>query len=507
MRRIGHAPRFDDQAERATLLALLADPSCPVCRTIDQATSRYLFWFVNESFQQPETLAQLRSSLGMCPRHTRDLVKMGQASVLTTVLREVVPAAAARLAQPAAHPGCPACGSAARTAAYQLSTIARLLDDRTVVGAYRAAGGMCVAHTLQALPSVPTRHARLLVLVLQDALTSPPDGASAVAVLAGTDPDTTTRHHLRELLPGEPASPTTASPGRATLERLHRLLEVDACPVCLTGGHSERRYLRWLAAGADGKPADGSRGVAGPDELELCVHHLHDLANAAPLVGAAAAARQTGRWRALLEGCQRHLAREERLETMAGRRSLARAAWARDGTPDQRRVWTRRARSAFAAFLESRRRTREAALVGLQMPWCRVCHAVAQDARRAAELLLAALRDHPTARRYQPSHGLCVRHLLDLLADARAAPAHAVLLARLDVLAWELAEADRKQAWALRYQPTGPETTAWLRAAAMVDGGVFLGGPASRLEDSQSRRHAGNSPPVPRPAMDGLERH
>jgi hypothetical protein len=410
MRRIGHAPRFDDLAERATLLALLADPGCPVCGTIDQATSRYLFWFVNESFQQPETFAQLRSNLGMCPRHTRDLVKMGQASVLTTVLREVLPAAAAGLAQPAARLGCPACGSAARAAAYQLSVMARLL-------------------------------------------------------------------------------------------------EVDACPVCLTEGHSERRYLRWLAAGADGNPADGSRGVAGSDELELCVRHLHDQDVAAPPVGVAAAARQAGRWGALLDGCQRHLAREERLESLAGRRSLARAAWARDGTLDQRRVWTRRARSAVAAFLESRRRAREAALAGLRMPWCRVCHAVAQDTRRAAELLLAALRDHSTARRYQVSHGLCVRHLLDLLSDARAAPAHAVLLARLDALAWELAEADRKQAWALRYQSIGPESTAWLRAAAMVDGGVFLGGPASRLAAVQPERRDGDGTPAPRPAMGGGDRH
>jgi hypothetical protein len=478
MRRIGHARRFDDQAQRASLLALLADPGCPLCRTVDQATNRYHFWFVHESFQQPETLAQLRSNLGMCPRHTRDLVKLRHSSALTTVLREVLPAAAARLAQPAARPGCPACGSAARAAAYQLSTIARLLDDQTVVEAYRAAGGMCVAHTLRALRSVPPRHARLLVLVLRDALTCPPDGTSPVDVLAGTDPDTTTRHRLRELLPGEPAPPTTASPGRATLERLHQLLEVDACPVCLTEGQSERRYLRWLAAGADGKPADGSRGVAGPDELELCARHLHDQEVAAPPVGMAAVARQAGPWRARLDGCQPHLAREERLKSMAGRRSLARAAWARPGTRDQRRVWTSRARSVIRTFLESRRQARELALAGLRMPWCRVCHAVAQDNRRAADLLLAALRDHPTARRYQAAHGLCVRHVLELLPDGRAAPVRGVLLARLDVLAWELAEADRKQAWALRYQPSGPEATAWLRATALVDGGVFLGGPA-----------------------------
>jgi hypothetical protein len=478
-------------AECATLLALLAGPGCPVCRTIDQATSRYLFWFVNESFQQPETLAQVRSNLGMCSRHTRDLVELAQASVVTTVLREVLPAAAARLAQPAERPGCPTCGSAARSAAYQLSVIARLLYDQIVVEAYRAAGGICVAHTLQALHTVPTRHARLLVSVLQDAVTSSPDGVSAVDVLAGTDPDTTTRRHLRELLPGEPPPSAPALPGQATLERLNRLLEVDACPVCLTEGHSERRYLRWLAAGADGKPADGSRGVAGSDELELCIRHLHDLEAAAPSVGMAAAAQQARRWRPLLDGSQRHLAREEHLGSMAGRRSLARAAWARDSTPDQRRVWTRRARSAFTAFLESRRRTREAAGRPTDALVSRVPHGRPGHPPRRRVCCwppFATTRPRGATRRRMDC---APRHLLDLLADARAAPGYAVLLARLDVLRWELAEADRKRAWALRYQPAGPETSAWLRAAAMVDGAVFLGGPASRLGDSQSGRHDG----------------
>lgn len=503
MRRTGHAPG-DDRGERATLLAQLSDPGCPVCRSVDQATSRYLFWFATESFQEPETLAQVRANLGMCPRHTRDLVELGEASVLGTVLRAVLPAAAARLAEPTGRPGCPACASAARSADYQIGVIARLLDDQTVVEAYRAAGGLCAAHTLRVLPGLPTRHARLLVSILQDALVVRPDGVSAVAVLAGTDPDTSTRDHLREQLPSEPGARTSSSPGRATAERLHRLLEVDACPTCLAEGQSERRYLRWLAAGVDGGPADGSRGVAGPDELELCAQHLHDLEVAAPSAAQTAAARLTGRWSALLEGCQARLGREERLESLSGRRSLARAAWT--GGRDQRRVWTRRAQAAVGAFLGSRRRAREAALAGLPPPWCRVCHAVGEDARSAAGLLLAALGDGPTARRYQASHGLCVRHVLDLQADPRAAPARAVLLARLDVLGWELVEAERKQAWALRYQPTGPEAGAWLRAAAMVDGRVFLGGPARSLERTRPGRLDGDRASMAGPPVDSAER-
>jgi hypothetical protein len=96
--------------------------------------------------------------------------------------------------------------------------------------------------------------------------------------------------------------------------------------------------------------------------------------------------------------------------------------------------------------------------------------------------------------------------VLDLWADARAAPARAVLLGRLDVLGWELAEADRKQAWALRYQPTGPEADAWLRAAAIVDGRVFLGGPARSLEPTRPGRLDGDRPLAARPPVDSAER-
>jgi hypothetical protein len=51
--------------------------------------------------------------------------------------------------------------------------------------------------------------------------------------------------------------------------------------------------------------------------------------------------------------------------------------------------------------------------------------------------------------------------------------------ARLGLLAWELSQAARKQAWAYRHEPSGPEHDAWLRAAAQIDGRTFEGGPAA----------------------------
>lgn len=111
---------------------------------------------------------------------------------------------------------------------------------------------------------------------------------------------------------------------------------------------------------------------------------------------------------------------------------------------------------------------------------CPVCVARDAAAQQAAEEIRASLR----AARQVP---LCVRHLLGLkAADTRAwklaAPA-AVGLA--EMLIAELDEAFSKSTWARRREPTGPEMTAWGRAAAFLDGSVFLGCPPSaRLDRS-----------------------
>jgi hypothetical protein len=48
---------------------------------------------------------------------------------------------------------------------------------------------------------------------------------------------------------------------------------------------------------------------------------------------------------------------------------------------------------------------------------------------------------------------------------------------RASILTGELAEAFRKGTWAHRNEAKGPEMTAWLRAAALLDGDVFGGCP------------------------------
>jgi len=74
---------------------------------------------------------------------------------------------------------------------------------------------------------------------------------------------------------------------------------------------------------------------------------------------------------------------------------------------------------------------------------------------------------------------LCVRHLLGLEAldpgAFRLAARGAV--ERADRLIAELDEAFGKGTWARRHEAGGQEMTAWRRAAAFLDGGVFCGCP------------------------------
>ena len=113
-----------------------------------------------------------------------------------------------------------------------------------------------------------------------------------------------------------------------------------------------------------------------------------------------------------------------------------------------------------------------------------MCRARERSARQALRRWAA---QHAAA----PAHGdtplpdraggqtLCVHHVLRLQA---ADPAAGQLAAgdaarRAAGLIDELAEAFRKTTWAFRHEIQGQEMTAWRRAAAFLDGGIFGGGP------------------------------
>ncbi len=199
------------------------------------------------------------------------------------------------------------------------------------------------------------------------------------------------------------------------------------CLACLAAGRSESDELAWILR----------TGLAGePDRMRLCAAHLGDLAvtvgprGVLPLLA----------WQADCLGLSR-----------PGTDSRA-------GQPAGPGGWPRIFRRSADGH-------------------CPVCAEKEAAARRALDDVRVQLRAaHPASDHRVP---LCVRHLLALAAADRWAGSRTARVAadHADLLITELNEAFRKSTWAYRHDAKGAETTAWRRAAAFLDGGVFLGGP------------------------------
>ena len=115
------------------------------------------------------------------------------------------------------------------------------------------------------------------------------------------------------------------------------------------------------------------------------------------------------------------------------------------------------------------------------VPFCPACRAKDGAEQRHLDLLLRLLAQRPYAEAYEAAHGVCVRHAM-LAGDGSAAKlVRDALRARLGAVDWEIAEAARKKGWDARHERPGPEQTARLRLAALLDGATFLGGPARTL--------------------------
>jgi hypothetical protein len=198
----------------------------------------------------------------------------------------------------------------------------------------------------------------------------------------------------------------------------------DGCAACLAAARSERADLAALLR-VSGEGGAGHRQV-------LCAAHVADLAVLAGRDGI----RPVLAWQA---GCL----------LAASRRR-----------PDRRRGWLRLRHGPAGSPGE-----------------CAVCLRRADAAGQAMDDLRARLRaSQPDPDRSAP---LCVRHLLTLRStDPWAGQVTAPgAVRRADLLIAELGEAFRKGTWAGRQEARGHEMTAWRRAAAFLDGGVFCGRP------------------------------
>jgi hypothetical protein len=392
-------------------------PQCAACRAVADATHRFFTWFAIDAGTDSPVIATLRSGGGMCAPHTRAAMSQdGAAARLTTVYRHTLPVVRDRLAARAPLPArCPACDAGRRAAGAALAgAVASHASTGTV---------LCVAH-LQQLAGTHRRHLPRFASRTAAAMS---DGPNTPTLLLEPDEndDAAARRRLRSLLPTAGMLGEEAGDWVDTQLRLEAILRVDVCPLCLAVGQHERLYLSWLAEAIRTDP------IAVADEPGvICPAHLADLRQVAAPAGRWALRREQSQWQARLS----------------------------------------------MALVGSSRRVRSKLIEALRAQPCRVCRAIDDAVNGHAGLLIAALGGS-LAVEYERATGLCVRHVAQLpIGGAAAALVRRVARGRLDGVIAELDEASRKTAWHTRHERSGPERTAWLRAAVLLDGWVFLGG-------------------------------
>ena len=411
-------PRGPSVLALGSAAELLIRPGCPVCRYAAEASDRYLAWFALEAHADPVMITRLCASLGMCARHTRQLIgQPGAATRLTAVYLYVLEAAREQLAGKGTRLAtCPACERDQAAAGRALGMLLDELSEPGIKGRYLETGGLCWPHVLSAVSGKGQRRvAAWLVQAVPPGTTG--HRASLDVLAGGPDHDADERARLRAALP------------------LGRHFPPRTCAVCLTAARAELAGLAQATGAGSGHQPEGAVREASRPGLPLCAGHLRD----ATLMGGGNAAALLGRQAACLA------------------QLLESAAWQRRSKP--------------AGWLRGRRSTAVA-------DQCPVCRARNQGAQWELQRYLAGPEAAPAGRRGGQLLW-CVRHVLALRASDPAAGqvAAAAAVRRADVLIEELADAFRKGTWASRHESRGPEMTAWRRAVAFLDGAVFGGGP------------------------------
>lgn len=468
-------------------LTLLRAPGCPACRHGGAAEDRFFTWFMIESYNEPSTIQRLRASIGLCPEHSRRLLTdVPSWSVGNYVYEYVLKAAITQLEQPSPIAPCPACASRVESTAAALDSITSSLGRTPVATAFEETGGFCLVHLLEALSRSDGDTSQRLCAVFRRSLDRDPRW------VRDEDRDTPLRRRLRRLLPvgdlpsGEPAA--------SVLDGLEERFTVRACPICLSVGKMADRYLEWFGHVWRSRREDLERSGT------LCATHLADLGE----VDADAARWATGRaardWDAAVARFQDRMASlpsDSLVTRLRSRPPSPRAnpdAERGSEEPPSTEDSSTGSSGGLAAAMRGPATARRVALHRLRdaKAPCPACSALAATERRETALLVAALRDRPTGRRYEASHGACLHHVLSAPALAEHPLVREVVSARLAVLRWELEEADRKRAWPFRHEPRGPEASAWLRAPALLDGRTFEGGPPV---DTRDRPEEGSTRP------------
>jgi hypothetical protein len=429
-----------DNDSAIDVVRLLEVGGCALCRVRDEAEQTWLRWFEIEHHSDAATLAALGNARGFCPAHTRRLVASDKPAILRRpwefLLRAAIECAERLIATvdvPAAAP-CPLCASAdARTRAAGES-LAAALEEPEAGAALRERHGLCYPHLQVLLPNLSAAQAAVAADAVRAGIAE-----DALTTVTGIDPDAEHRSRLSALV-AEHDDPIGLPPA----ERLTADLDAGSCPCCRQIGRAETTYLAWLVAEED----------PGDHDVALCPRHLHDAVRSARTRTRLVAARCAGvkaRVEELAAAAQR-LAGEQPDRPWPGRGILGRPR------PDS---------------LTDRYRRAVGNIDGDHT--CRACRTGALAGDRCLALVAACAHDRLVNAALERGHGLCLRHGERLAAQELAQGAVRRLATRLRQSAWEVHEDTLKQAWDLRHEPAGSETTVWRRVPTIVDGRAYLG--------------------------------
>ena len=241
------------------------------------------------------------------------------------------------------------------------------------------------------------------------------------------------------------------------------------CPVCIACAEGTQQYLDWLAQQMETRPSSSGSwdlswnicpsrlwelNAAGhePAALLIAEHIMHDwLAKLDRLATGLKHRPGEPLWKRLYQG----------FLVCCGR-------YGSDGLENATTLRKRWSKVSFV--LESPRdRPNDLRTVAFRSDLCQACLEVRATTKRKLELILRLLENPLGRKAYHSGWGLCVRHCIEAAKLAEVPSALAELLsaqiARLRVLEWELEEASRKDNWSVRYEPKGPESDVWRRAA------------------------------------------
>jgi hypothetical protein len=475
---------------------------------------RDFFWFTSEQYYEPGVVDNLRLAHGFCPTHTRHFLQTGANSVITAVysyltwylikqlnaardiLLQKKPKQSSRdlclEAAEALRPqgNCPMCASLETSEQINIHALTDALRLADVIEAYEKSPGLCLPHFRQVANQVDWDTVSFLTPDMRDRLhTKVPLQKSTTALLeqaVGLDRVRSLRRGAlsRKLEPAlyrkEPGCESYIELGKPnflwspTFEQLLTELAEPGCSVCNACERGVQQYLAWLAQEMESKPAGSNSWEA---TYHVCPSHLWALY---------AAGYDQGAMRVGEHAIEEWLARLNKLAFGLSYRPSERAlerlrqgvlAWCGAYNPDVGRELERpRARwKKVEAVLESpRSRLDDLRTVVFRTDLCQACAHVRTTTRQRLDLILRALEDPVGRKAYHAGSGLCLRHCVEAANRAEAPAALVELLsaqiARLRVLEWELEEASRKMSWSVRYEPKGPESDAWRRAAKQFCG-------------------------------------